>query len=165
MITWRCILQSARDSIGGDAGTADIILKFQPVSNNPRGARTVREESKLENEQCPNTGMDVEDCPCMWCHPPVFFFKYLVADYDCKSISGVLRALRDRQAFFKKLKEDGFRLTGPVDDHYASFEPPDSEDFYWVECRSGGCYLRFSQGEIPPAECPECGKNLYEYEI
>ena len=28
----------------------------------------------------------------------------------------------------KKLKDDGFILMGPVDDHFVEFEPPDSDD-------------------------------------
>ena len=27
----------------------------------------------------------------------------------------------------------------------------------------GGCYLKSPQGEIIPAECPECGKKVYEF--
>jgi hypothetical protein len=117
-----------------------------------------------EDEICPDTGMSREDCVCMICHPPMFFFKYLVADYNCKSISCVIKALKDRLQFFKTLKNEGFRLMRPIDDHYAEFESPDSEDSYWVECRSGGCYLKFNQGEKPPERCPKCGKKLYEYE-
>ena len=100
----------------------------------------------------------------MTCRPPVFFFKNLVADYHCKNIGEVISALRTRLIFFRNLKEDGFRLAAPIDDHFAEFEPPETESFYWVQCASGGCYLKFSSGEVPPAECPECGKNLYEYE-
>nr|KXH70598.1 MAG: hypothetical protein AM325_15690 [Candidatus Thorarchaeota archaeon SMTZ1-45] len=93
-----------------------------------------------------------------------FFFKQMITGYNCKSITDVIKALKDRLKFITKLKEEGFRLMGPVDDHFAEFEPPDSDDIYWVECRSGGCYLKFNQGEKPPEQCPECNKNLYEYE-
>ena len=117
-----------------------------------------------EDEMCPNTGIIHENCPCMWCSPPVFFFKQMITGYNCKSITDVIKALKDRLKFITKLKEEGFRLMGPVDDHFAEFEPPDSDDIYWVECRSGGCYLKFNQGEKPPEQCPECNKNLYEYE-
>lgn len=44
------------------------------------------------------------------------------------------------------------------------FEPPDSEDTFWLECRSGRCYLKFSYGKKLPRQCPECRNNLYEYE-
>jgi hypothetical protein len=117
-----------------------------------------------EDEICPDTGLAREDCPCMWCSPPMFYFKYMISDYDCKSIDDVIKALNSRLMFFKKLKDDGFRLMGPVEDHFVEIEPPDSDDAYWVECRSGGCYLKFPSGTPPPKKCPECGKNLYEYE-
>lgn len=100
----------------------------------------------------------------MSCMPPRFEFKYMVSDYDCKSISGVILALKKRLQFFKKLNDDGFRLLSPIDDNFAEFEPPESDDSYWVECKSGGCYLQFAIGTPPPRECPKCGRNLYEYE-
>jgi hypothetical protein len=100
----------------------------------------------------------------MWCHPPIFFFKNLISDYNCRTIDDVIFALKVRQDFFKRLKENGFRLMGPIEGHWVEFEPPDSEDYYWVECRSRGCYLKVSQGEIPSKECPECGKNFYEFQ-
>jgi hypothetical protein len=118
----------------------------------------------MEEEICPDTGLARENCPCMMCSPPIFFFKYMLSDYDCKNIDDVIAALQNRLEFFKKLKEDGFGLIEPVEDHWAEFEPPDSEDHYWVQCRSGGCYLKFPLGEVPPRICPACGKNLYEYE-
>jgi hypothetical protein len=116
-----------------------------------------------EDEICPDTGIAREDCPYMWCSPPVFFFKHMITEYNCKSITCVINALKDRLQFFKKLKNEGFMLMGPIDDHFAEFEPPDSEESYWVQCRSGGCYLKFNRGEKPPEQCPECGKNLLEY--
>ncbi|TFF93078.1 hypothetical protein EU546_06715 [Candidatus Thorarchaeota archaeon] len=118
----------------------------------------------MDDELCPDTGLKREECPCMVCHPPVFFFKYMLAGYDIEDIDGVISALRDRKAFFEKLKRNGFRLMGPVDDHYADFEPPMTDDFYWAQCRSGGCYLKIKTGDLPPQECPQCGKNVYSYE-
>ncbi len=118
----------------------------------------------MEEETYPDTGLLREDCPCMWCLPPIFYFKYLLSNHECKNIDDVITALKDRLVFFKKLKEDGFRLMGPVEDHWAEFEPPDSDDFFWVHCRSNGCYLKIPKGEIPPQDCPTCGKNVYKYE-
>ena len=118
----------------------------------------------MDDEECYYTGMDISECPCMSCQIPVFLFKYMLVDYQIDNIDDVISALGHRKAFFLQLKKDGFRLMDPVDDHYAEFEPPDSEEFYWVECKSGGCYLKSPRGEIPPRVCPECGKNLYEYE-
>jgi hypothetical protein len=117
-----------------------------------------------DEDKCPNTGLSQEDCPCMQCSPPRFYFKYMISDYDCRNISDVISALKDRLKFFRKLKDDGFRLMYPVDDHLAEFEPHESEDTYWVWCRSGECYLEFPTSAPPPEKCPECGKNLYEYE-
>jgi hypothetical protein len=118
----------------------------------------------MEEDICPDTGLVRDDCPCMWCSPPIFFFKYLLSDYECKNIDDVISALREKREFFEKIRDDGFRLMGPVEDHWAEFEAPESDDFYWVECRSSGCFLKIAKGEVPPQVCPTCGKNLYEHE-
>ena len=117
-----------------------------------------------ENHTCPDTGMTHEDCPCAWCFPPRFYFKQMITEYDCSDISCVISALKERLRFFQKLKRDGFKLLAPIDDHYADFEPPESESVYWVTCRSSGCLVEIPSGIPAPATCPECGKNLLEYE-
>ena len=118
----------------------------------------------MEEEICSDTGLAREDCPCMRCQPPMFFFKFMLVNYQIENIDDVIQGLKDKLAFFKKLKDDGFMLSGPVDDHYAAFEPPDSDDYYWAQCRSSGCYLKLPSGEAPLQMCPTCEKNLYEYE-
>jgi hypothetical protein len=161
---WRTILRRERDSIGADAGTADIISNSLSVNSNPVSANIAEESSKMDDEICPDTGLKWEDCPCMICHPPAFFFKYTLSGYEIENTDDVISALRDRKAFFEQLKTDGFKLMGQVDDHFAEFEPPMSDEFYWVQCRSGGCYLRIQAGELPSKECPKCGRNVYSYE-
>lgn len=118
----------------------------------------------MEEEICPDSGMKREDCPCMWCSPPAYFFKYMVADVDIQTIDDVIRGLEKRKQFFEKLKRQGFRLSHPIDDHFAELEPPESEDYYWARCRSSGCYLKMEKGEPIPEQCPTCGENVLEFE-
>ena len=118
----------------------------------------------MDDETCYYTGMDRIECPCLWCSPPLFIFKYMLVDYQIDTIDDVIAALEDRLKFFEQLKKDGFRLMGPVEDYFAEFEPPESEEYYWVRCRSCGDFLKIDVGTLPRETCPMCGKNVYKYE-
>lgn len=81
--------------------------------------------------------------------------------YNCKadsSIDDVIQSLQDRKAYFRRLKDDGFRLLAPVNDHMAELEPPDSEDSYWVECRSSECYGDSIKVKFPPGRVQIVGR-------
>lgn len=75
-----------------------------------------------------------------------YFFKNLLADVDIQTIDDVISGLQEQKRFFEKLRRQGFRLSYPIDDHFAEFEPPESDDYYWAKCRSSGCYLKIENG-------------------
>ncbi len=107
------------------------------------------------DESCVNTGLVREKCRCLDCWPIIHRFKWICA--SCVTIDDVIGVFRERTAFFEKLREDGWRIGGPIDDDYMELVPPIRDGYYWHHCNHcGSAALVPDSVKSAPETCVQC---------
>ena len=101
---------------------------------------------------CYNSGLPQDKCECVDCFPWIHRFKFICT--DAKDIDEVIEILEGQVAFFRELREKGYRITEPGND-YMLIIPPQRDGFYWARCKKCGKKYEEEDG-VSKRLCPAC---------
>jgi hypothetical protein len=96
---------------------------------------TYQDEDHEDEDYCINTKELRWECLCYECNPEIFRFKFLCI--GCDDIGDVISTLEGTLNYFKKLKDEGYTVDGPIVDDYMYIVPPTKIGYFPIRGKDG----------------------------